>query len=509
MPAKRITTYRVIRWTIQLAFLVLFVLLFARTRYGVSPALGDVFFRLDPLVLLVTSIASRAIVAAALLSLIFVAGTIVFGRFFCGFVCPLGTTIDLSDSVIRRKPGPGTRLRNTKYAVLLGLVVAALLGASFIGFFDPLVIMERSLTLVFFPFVSYVAGTFGNARVAVFTETFIAFAALVLILGLGFIAPRFWCRNLCPLGGLFALLAKFSLFKFRFIGECRECGVCQNVCPTGAILSQSTTPDHESPLRIDSGECIDCLACQYRCARGAVSYRVKPRPTPLDIGRRQAIIAIGSGLVLAPLARSLVHQRLQARLIRPPGALPEPDFLAACLRCGRCMKVCPTGALQPAILESGVNGLWTPRVVPRIGGCEKNCNMCGQVCPTGAIRKLSLEEKSFAKIGTAVVDRSRCIAWEQDRVCLICDEACQYNAINSFNETIRGTSLLRPFVDERVCVGCGICESRCPVEGAAAIQAFSIGEERKRSGLYKTDAKVEQRRCGETPPEDVPSGFIQ
>jgi formate hydrogenlyase subunit 6/NADH:ubiquinone oxidoreductase subunit I len=173
------------------------------------------------------------------------------------------------------------------------------------------------------------------------------------------------------------------------------------------------------------------------------------------------------------------------------------------------MKACPTNGLQPCVLESGLDGLWTPRLVPRIGGCEKNCNLCGQVCPTRAIRNLPLEEKSYARIGTAVIDRSRCLAWEQDRTCLVCDEACSYNAIDNRNETIQGTTLGRPFVNEQACMGCGLCESRCPVDGPAAIQVFSMAEERKKTGWYKTDAKARLRSCGDAPREDLPSGFIQ
>ena len=149
----------------------------------------------------------------------------------------------------------------------------------------------------------------------------------------------------------------------------------------------------------------------------------------------------------------------------------------------------------------------TPRIVPRVGGCEKACHSCGQVCPTQAIRNLPAEEKTYAKMGTAVIDRARCLAWEQDRACLVCDEACPYNAINA----VRGPAkALCPEVDERVCVGCGICESRCPIAGPAAIQVFPAREERKRTGWYKTPEKAAARgACNERPAkEEVPSGFI-
>jgi MauM/NapG family ferredoxin protein len=260
---------------------------------------------------------------------------------------------------------------------------------------------------------------------------------------------------------------------------------------------------------VDAAECIGCLRCLRACPDRVIAYAASPAPQPLDVGRREALVALGSGLVAAPLARSFVHGRLQGRLLRPPGSIPEPDFLNACIRCGRCLKACPTNGLQPAVLESGFDGLWTPRLVPRIGACEKNCNLCGQVCPTGAIRNLPLEEKTYARIGTAVVDRSRCLAWEQNRACLVCDEACPYNAIDSRNETILGTTLGRPFVNEEACVGCGLCESRCPVDGPAAIQVFAMAADRKRTGWYKTPGKERLRSCGDEPQEDIPSGFIQ
>jgi len=495
----RVKTHRIIRWIIQLVFLGFVVLAFAQTRYSVPVTFQNILLRSDPLLLAVTSIAYRVMIAAALPSLILVAVTVLFGRFFCGFVCPLGTLIDISDAFIKKRLRSFPVLKNTKYYILLFLVIAAVLGASLVHFFDPLVIFERSLVLIFYPVFTYLVSSFALIQTPVYTESMIALCVVVTIIGLNLLRPRFWCRNMCPLGALLALFSKISIFKFSFLEGCNKCSICEKVCPTSAISIEAQ--------KIDSGECISCLRCQYECPQDAVKYRMSLAPTRIDLGRRQAITALGASVLLAPLARSLMHRRILGRLIRPPGSIPERDFLNACIHCGKCMKACPTNGLQPCIIEAGINGLWTPKLAARIGGCEKNCNLCGQVCPTSAIRKLPLEEKTYAKMGTAVIDRTRCIAWEQDKVCLICDEACPYNAISSLNETIRGTTLLRPFVDERICTGCGLCEARCPIEGRAAIEVFSIGEERKRRGSYITEEKVNLRACEEKI-EDIPSGFI-
>jgi ferredoxin len=99
------------------------------------------------------------------------------------------------------------------------------------------------------------------------------------------------------------------------------------------------------------------------------------------------------------------------------------------------MRVCPTNVIQPAMLEAGLEGLWTPILNFRVGtsGCQLNCIACGNVCPTAAIRPLSLDEKlgrgAFeptgpVRIGTAFVDRGRCLPWAMDTPCIVCQENC-------------------------------------------------------------------------------------
>jgi polyferredoxin/ferredoxin len=499
MVISKTKPHRMLRWIIQISFLLLFVFFFIQTRYGLDIRFQNLFLKFDPLIFIIVSISERTIITAALLSGFLIIGSLFFGRFFCGFICPLGTSIDIFDTWIRKEDKSPRTVKNVKYLLLLILVIAAVIGSSLVHFVDPLVIFERSLTFVVYPVASFLLDSFVPLDKVVYTETFIALVVFVVVIGLGIIRPRLWCRSFCPLGGLLAVLSKFSLFKITFTESCPQCNICEKICPTGAI--------DDTNMTIDSAECIECLRCLYECPHKAITYTISTASIPFDITKRQLITAGGAGVLLAPLTRIFLHHRLNNWIIRPPGAVPESDFLNVCIRCSKCMKVCPTNGLQPCLFEAGINGLWTPRLVPRIGGCEKNCNMCGKVCPTSAIRKLSLEEKTYVRMGTAVIDRSTCIAWEQDKVCLICDEACPYNAINSLRETVRETTLLRPFVDERICTGCGLCESVCPIEGPAAIQVFSIGEERMKTGSYITEQKKQLRACEERS-EDIPSGFI-
>ncbi|HOE11877.1 MAG TPA: 4Fe-4S dicluster domain-containing protein [bacterium] len=212
------------------------------------------------------------------------------------------------------------------------------------------------------------------------------------------------------------------------------------------------------------------------------------------LGRRAVLTAMGTGvaatalLKVSPVAQGKTYN---PALIRPPGSLPENEFLTKCIRCGECMKVCPTNAIHPATLQGSLAGLWTPVVIPEIGYCEYNCTLCGQVCPTGAIRNLTVEERHPIKIGIAHVDRSRCLPWASNNECIVCEEHCPTptKAIWLQEVTIpdrygEPKVLKQPIVDPELCVGCGICENKCPVNDPSAIVVTSGGETRNPGNQY-------------------------
>jgi Pyruvate/2-oxoacid:ferredoxin oxidoreductase delta subunit len=137
--------------------------------------------------------------------------------------------------------------------------------------------------------------------------------------------------------------------------------------------------------------------------------------------------------------------------------------------------------LQPALSEAGVEGLWTPRLAPRLGACDYSCTTCGQVCPSGAIPLLDLAAKRKTVIGLAAVDRNRCLPWSYNVPCIVCEEMCPTPTKSIRLEEVRVTgadgkeiTLQRPYVLRDLCIGCGICESHCPLKGDAAIKVYRI-----------------------------------
>ncbi len=497
--------WRRARQAVQATALLAFLALFVAARRGGWPAeLVNAPIRLDPLGMLAGIIASRALLVGSALALFIVLLTLVFGRAWCGWLCPLGTVLDVFAPRHRNLPSlkDQSGLRGIKYFLLLAIVVAALFANLTLLIFDPLTIVLRTFTTAVWPALDRIVTA---AETALYNIQFLqapidAFDAairpallpdaplyyrdaalfmgfFVALVALNWIAPRFWCRYLCPLGGLLGLLSRVSLVRRVVVADaCTGCDACARVCPTGAI-----PPGKQGAS--DPAECTMCLECLRACPRGGETFKPvigMAQRQPYDPGRRQALAALGAAAIGAGLLRSeAAARRDDPHLARPPGSR-ENDLVSKCIRCGECMRACPTGGLQPALFEAGLEGMWTPVLLPRLGYCDYSCNACGQACPVQAIPSLSLDAKRLTVIGKAYIDTNRCIAWADHKACIVCEEMCPLpeKAIKldvTQARTADGAmvDVKLPMVNRDRCIGCGICEYKCPLNGEAAIRVYA------------------------------------
>jgi ferredoxin len=412
--------------------------------------------------------------------------------------------------------------------ILLAGLTAACFGSMILGLLDPFSLLVRSIGLALLPAFNFavravltpmehshiaaIRSTGGalhtvfqtlilDFRQAHFTQSLVLGILFVIILAAGLRVTRLWCRLLCPLGALLGACSRFSILGLhKEDSACNRCNRCLLHCQGG------DDPVGGAPWR--KSECHLCMNCVAACPDHALSFRFFPPrfdrksdiPSP-DLTRRKTLTGLAAGIAAVPLMRANVGlgKGRHDRLIRPPGALDEADFLSRCIRCGECMKVCPNNAIQPTLTEAGLEGLWTPTLVPRIGYCEPSCVLCSEVCPTGAIWQTTPREKGWVagaatqqaqpiRIGTAFYDRGRCLPWAEATECIVCEEWCpvspkaiyleEADVIDSSGAVKR---LKQPRVDPSRCVGCGACEYACPLQDHPAVSVTSIGESRSPS----------------------------
>ncbi len=487
---------------------------------------AESFIALDPLVGISAAVAARAWVwslwwAGAILVL-----CLVVPRGFCGYVCPLGTLIDLFDRAVGGRPGwLGVKRDgwwvNLRYYVLIAMLAAAVLGVTISGFAAAMPVVTRGFQFTLAPLQT------GSLRgwhqvPPVDAGQYASLALFFIVFALGLLRPRFWCRHVCPTGAVFSATAALARITERKVeGTCTRCGRCAEVCSFGAVRTDFTT-------RV--AECTFCQTCGGACPsrsikfverwnKAAVGPEAGPAPDGTPVTRRGFIAGTLSGLGVAfGIARASGWSSREVdprRLpVRPPGSVPEREFLRLCVRCGECFKACPNNVLQPAGFEQGLDGLWTPRVAADWSGCESSCTNCGQVCPTGAIRALPLSEKRVARMGLAVVDTGTCLPWAEKEDCRLCADECAkagYHAIEFERVGVRvdadggplpGTGFPAPVVLARRCVGCGLCQSICSLRnvkgGKLAASAVVVlsgpgREDRIMTGRYTALREEEER----------------
>ena len=466
------------------------------------------FLELDPLVAVGTVLTTHSLYPGLAWALGTIVVTILLGRVFCGWICPFGTIHQAAGWIGRHGRRPKLvidsnqyhPLQRLKYGILAAFLVAAavppkLTGLAHLhtGLLDPIPLVQRSFNLVVLPVAGLGSGGgFSGGRF--YAESVVIGTVFLGFVLLNFAVPRLFCRFVCPLGALLAILGRAAPFGIKTRKHaCTECGACNLNCE-GAC-------NPKGPIQVS--ECLLCMNCFEDCPTShPIGYG--PRPslageiTSPGLSRRGFVASVVAGLAVVPLSRlsGSDANNWQAGLVRPPGAVAEDEFLARCIKCGECMRVCPTNVLQPAGFSTGMEVLWTPVLNNRIGtsGCQMDCVACGYACPTGAIRRLTLDEKlgrgesrgaGPIRLGLAAVDRGRCRPWAMGRPCIVCEETCPVSPKAITVEEAQGLSpdgvavrLQRPVVDPSRCIGCGVCEHECPMNGIRAIRVSADNESR-------------------------------
>ena len=443
---------------------------------------AEVFLWLDPLVGLSTAIAARWWNIALIGMAAILATGLIFPRGFCGYLCPLGTLIDLFDHTIGKhvswlKTQPVQPWANVRLYILAAVVAAALGGVLLSGFVAAIPVLTRGLLFSAGNIQLGLGKNWGMVP-PMTREVWLSLVLFALVFFLSLLGPRFWCKYVCPSGALLSLPGLLRRFKRQVSDHCIACGKCIQVCSFDAIQ-----PDFGTRVL----NCTFCQTCGGVCPTGAIDFvsvstRNAGSKPEVNLGqpinRRMMLGSVATGVAAAFLTR--LTSKAQARPVRPPGAVSEARFLDLCIRCEQCLKVCPGPVLQAAGLEYGFEGLWTPVAVFPHAGCHQDCNFCTQVCPTGAILPLTIMEKRRFQMGLALVDTTTCLPHRGERECQLCFDECKaagYNAIEmrpiklatgaipegafSPEEIEQMGQIQAPFVKADTCVGCGLCEYRC------------------------------------------------
>ena len=437
----------------------------------------------------------------ALLSLNFVVLIILlllslfFGRIYCSVICPLGV---FQDIVSRKKlffrkkkklrfeySSPNNIIR---YSILILTVVVFIFGSSFLVLlFDPYSTFGRIISQLFRPLVIWgnnglsvllsklgVYSVYEVKQVAFIPLAFsVALLFLFLVTQMSWSKGRSYCNTICPVGTGLGFLSKISLFRIKIEeSKCTSCRICEKQCKSQCIDSKNK--------KIDDSRCVTCFNCLSTCKNGGIKYEFRYKKTPeksienkINNGRRTFLMASGAVLATAVLAKpkKIISNNdtiLSRKPIMPPGAGTIEHFSAHCTGCQLCVSKCPMQVLKPAGLQYGITGITQPHLVFSTEVfCTYDCNICTTVCPTTALKKFTVDEKKLNQIGMVNFRKDKCIVYTDNKDCGACSEHCPTQAVHMIPYNNDGLTI--PQITKDLCIGCGACESICPVRPYQAI----------------------------------------
>jgi len=426
--------------------------------------------------------------------------TLLFGRFYCSVICPAGIFQDIINRIfcIGKKKNKGIRrfryhkpMNWLRYLLLAVTIVFGIAGfMELCTYLDPYSNFGRITANLFRPILVWgnnvladilmKSSNYSLYHVAnnTFTTTSLIAAgtALLVFILLTVFRGRLFCNTLCPVGALLSLFSRYSLFKIKIKKDtCIQCKACERACKAEAI--------NIAEMKVDMSRCVDCFNCISSCNKDSLHYSIqsfvkKNKDTEQEVtnanNTRRAFIATGAGMAITlPLtviqARQNRHRKIEGRStlpVTPPGSLNLERFKDKCTACHLCVTQCPSNVLKPAGLEYGFGYMLKPYMSYEDTYCNFECTVCSEICPTEAIKPISVEEKKTTQVGIAEFNIDLCIVNTENTDCGACSEHCPTQAVHMI--PYKGT-LTIPKVEPELCVGCGGCESICPVRPHRAI----------------------------------------
>jgi len=465
--------------------------------------------------------------------------TILFGRIYCSVICPLGVFQDIIAWFTKRGKKKNKKRRWYRYAKPFTILRYSILGVCTLflifGITTPLLFLDpysnfgRMTVSLFRPLVmegnnllNWIVLKFHIYKfyyVTIYTVTGWSIAisvTILLIVGImAILRGRLFCNTICPVGSLLGLFSRFSFFRIELDdSKCNSCGLCAYACKSQCIDSKEK--------QVDSSRCVNCFNCLDRCKLDGVNYRFafsrSPRPVKVNVKKTPEITARTNEIGMTRRSFLVTSTAIAATLpvipawaktekeidptkltpITPPGSQNLEHFKKYCTACHLCVTHCPQQILKPAGFKFGIEYAFKPYMVfYEMAYCNYECTICTEICPTGAIRKLTKEEKKVTQVGIAQFEKDRCIVATENTSCGACSEHCPTQAVRM--EPYLDGALTLPHVHDELCIGCGGCESICPVLPIKAINVMANGVHQKAQKPPEDKANTEKK--------DVDFGF--
>jgi len=421
--------------------------------------------------------------------------TLLFGRVYCSVICPAGVLQDIFNRIAcigKKKKNGSLRFKyhrplNVLRYVILGVTaILAVFGLSELCLLlDPYSNFGRIATNLFRPVAVWTNNLLAEmlskaGNYTLYNVSFrIASGALVAAVGafavfavMAYYRGRLFCNSICPVGTLLSIVSRYSLFRLTVNHEqCNKCGICERACKAEAITSKAG--------EIDMSRCVGCFNCLSSCSKSALKFRFAPlkaraQTSDFSPSRRSFMVAgaaIAGSMPAISRAATAISSSTQNNLpVTPPGSISIDRFKKLCTGCHLCVVRCPSKVLHPAGLQYGFGYMLKPYMSYHNSYCNYSCTVCSNVCPTGAIKPVTEEEKAVTQVGIANFYIDRCIVNTEETDCGACSEHCPTQAVHMIE--YKGT-LTIPKVEPELCIGCGGCESICPVRPERAIIIIS------------------------------------